>query len=347
MKIRALCLTLLLCFGLIFAGCGKETQTMTIQQFDALLAQQPLAVVSTKYLVQDEEYKSLYPDMLQAVIRNNSNAEIQNAKVAFAAWDRNGLPVKIKGQWDFGNGSYIKEVQYNNINLVAGMTFGKDSGFELDTEQTIDSFVAIAMSYETFDGQKWENPYYDEFCKLYSGQKKNPNATVAVEVVESAAVNFSPAATAPTAAAVNAQELEDAMKAQPLVIIDTNYLVQDEQYKALYPDMLQAIIQNNSDADIESAVIGFLAWDENNLPVKIKGQFDYSGGSYFKRVNYTGINMIPGATYGDKSGFELDDGSNIATFKAIVVSYTTFEGETWENPLVDAFLELYEGKKLN
>ena len=38
---------------------------------------------------------------------------------------------------------------------------------------------------------------------------------------------------------------------------------------------------------------------------------------------------------------------NIATFKAIVVSYETFEGKTWNNPYYEDFCSLYEGKKLD
>ena len=90
-----------------------------------------------------------------------------------------------------------------------------------------------------------------------------------------------------------------------------------------------------------------MAWDENNLPVLLKGQFDYNPASYVRRASYTGINMVPGSTYGENTGMRLDESiKGIVTVKAIVVSYVTFDGETWENPEYAQFIEEYEGKKL-
>ena len=132
-----------------------------------------------------------------------------------------------------------------------------------------------------------------------------------------------------------------------LVVSEARLLVQSEEYKSLYPDVLQAILVNNTQSDIKDAVVAFVAWDENNLPVLLKGQFDYNPASYVRRASYTGINMVPGSTYGENTGMRLDESINgIVTVKAIVVSYVTFEGETWENPEFAQFIEEYEGKKL-
>ena len=56
--------------------------------------------------------------------------------------------------------------------------------------------------------------------------------------------------------------------------------------------------------------------------------------------------MISGSTYGERSGYSIDDGLGIPNFKTLVVSFETFDGETWENPLYTRWCELYEGKKL-
>ena len=175
--------------------------------------------------------------------------------------------------------------------------------------------------------------------------------TIEVEVVDS---GFSASENAADGSAgkkeessVTADELESNLSEQPVVVIKTEYVVQNQQYKTIYPDMLQAVIQNNTEEDIKDAVIAFVAWDSNNLPVKIVGQFDFDDGSYVKKVNYTDINLAGGNTYGEKSGYSLNEHCEIENFKAIVVSYETFEGETWENPYFDDFRSLYEGKKLN
>lgn len=328
----------------------NSSQSMSISEFENLLAEQPLYVSKTKYVVQNDEHKALYPDMLQAILSNSTTEDIKDAVVAFVAWDSNNLPVKIKGQFDFSNGSYIKQVKYDDINLIGGDTFGENSGFSLDENNKIATFKAIAVSFVTFDGDTWENPYYDEFCTMYEGEKYSDSMTVEVEVVDSAfSVNENSAdgsSDKDTTSSMTASELESNLSTQPITIISTDYVVQDEKHKALYPDMLQAVLQNNTEDDIKNAVVAFVAWDSNNLPVKILGQFDFSDGSYVKKVNYADINLAAGDTFGESSGFSIDENCDIETFKAIVVSYETFDGDTWENPYYEDFCELYEGQKL-
>ena len=277
-------------------------QTMEISEFESLLAQQPLAVTGTHYVVQDETYKALYPDMLQSILQNHAGADIKNAVVDFSAWDENDLPVNIQGKFDFSDGAYIKEVAYDGINLVNGGAYGEESGFSLAENLGIQRFKAIAVSFETFEGETWDNPYFQDFCTLYEGQKFSDELTVEVELVDNTFVPAAPPENAPAGQAAETaptpEALADNLAAQPVTVTQVSYVVQDETYKALYPDFLQAILQNNSGQDIKSAVVAFAAWDENDLPVKIQGQFDFSGGSYIKKVDYADINLAAGGTFG-------------------------------------------------
>lgn len=142
-------------------------------------------------------------------------------------------------------------------------------------------------------------------------------------------------------------ELQALLDKQEVRVIATKYIVQDDKYKALYPDLLSATIQNNSEADIKNAVVAYVAWDKNNLPVKIIGQYDYSDGSYVKQCNFSDINLVPGKSVGGDKGMAIsDDCADIETFKAIVVSYEGFDGETWENPYYSEWLALYSGERL-
>lgn len=324
----------------------SESGSKSIEEFEALLAEQPLSIISTEYVVQDDNYKALYPDMLQAVLQNNTTSDIKNAVVAFVAWDSNNLPVKIKGKRSFDDGAYIQQVNYADINLVAGATYGEEQGYQIDENCGIASFKAIVVSFETFDGETWENPYYSAFCTLYEGQKFSSDMTVEVEVVDS---SFAPGENEAGGenASADTSELEANLASLPILITDTEYVVQDEKYKALYPDMLQVILQNNTGTDIKDAVIAFVAWDKNGLPVKIEGRYDYSGGAYLMEVNYNDINLAAGMTFGDNYGLSLSEDNNIDTFKAIVVSYVTFDGETWENPYYADFSSAYAGQRLN
>lgn len=324
-----------------------EAKEMSMADFEELLMQLPMAVVSTKYVVQDDTYKSLYPDLLQTVIINNTDEDIKDAVIVIVAWDENNLPVKIKGNIDFSDGSYVKEVNYSDINLIGGSTFGEGFGFGIDQNVKLSSFRAIPLSFKTFDGNSWINPYYDAWKTLYEGNKFTETMTVKVAVDETQHVMSKAQGNSQstTKSDVSESELLSQLEGQALKVIETKYTVQDNEYKNLYPDLLQAILKNDTEHDIKNAVVAFVAWDENKLPVKIKGNIDFSDGSYVKLVNYNDINLVSGKTYGHNSGFELDQTVNIDAFKAIVVSYEAFDGATWENPLFSDWKVLYEGKK--
>lgn len=316
---------------------------LLVDEFHDLLAQLPLTIDSTRYVVQDEQHKTLYPDMLQVILHNYTQADIKNAVVAFAAWDVNDLPVKIKGSIDFSGGAYIRQVNYNDINLVPNATFGDRSGYEIDANCNIARFEAVVVSFETFGGDSWSNPYYTAWCQLFEGVKYSDSLSVTVTLQDA---SFDGSDSPRQSAGVDEAALLAELENQPLRVTSTRYIVQDEQYKNLYPDMLQAVLINETDLDIKNAVVAFVAWDANNLPVKIKGSIDFSDGAYIRQVNYNDINLVPGATYGESSGYEIDADCGIVRFKAIVVSYEAFTGETWTNPYYQDWCRLYEGVKL-
>ena len=43
---------------------------------------------------------------------------------------------------------------------------------EIDDGLNIKKFKAIVYEYETFEGQKWTNPYYHAWSAMYGGGKK-------------------------------------------------------------------------------------------------------------------------------------------------------------------------------
>lgn len=146
---------------------------------------------------------------------------------------------------------------------------------------------------------------------------------------------------------VGAESLEKQLKGQDVTVEGEAYIIQDPEFKNLYPDMLSAIIKNNSTDDIRDVSYGFVAWDKNGLPVRLKGNIDFSNGSYFRGGTGEAVNVAPGETYGRDSGLEIDSEiDNIHSMKAVIVSYEGFNGENWENPYLNDFLEIYEGKRL-
>lgn len=151
-----------------------EKVSLTEKELKEKLKENPLKVIDKDYIVQDEEHNSLYPDLLQAIIENQSGEDIKDAEIAFVAWDKNGLPLKIKASFELNDGAYVYSGYANDINLVDGETYGESSGFELAEEMDqIEHFEAIVVSYETFDDEEWENEFFDDFQELYEGEKRS------------------------------------------------------------------------------------------------------------------------------------------------------------------------------
>jgi len=167
-----------------------QKETFNTEKFMELMDTLPIKIISSTYSVQSDTYKSLYPDMLNVVFQNNTDEDIKDVVIAFVAWDKNNLPVKIKGDMDFTDGSYIKKVNYSDVNLVPNAQYGSNSGYSVDSSCNIKTFIAAVVSYETFEGVIWNNPYYDEFVSLFSGKKYSEDLTVQVKITDDFYVIF-------------------------------------------------------------------------------------------------------------------------------------------------------------
>lgn len=147
-------------------------------------------------------------------------------------------------------------------------------------------------------------------------------------------------------AELSIDELEAEIQKQPCFVYECEYYVQDRQYKALYPDLMLAKLQNQSGTAIKNAVVAFAAWDENNLPVIID---TIGNDDYVIQCALNGINLADGSTLTNQ-GMQVDsrqaERGEIKLFKAIVVSYEDFDGNTWENPLYQNWVNIYREQVL-
>lgn len=142
-------------------------------------------------------------------------------------------------------------------------------------------------------------------------------------------------------------KIETLKNNQKVIIVGTPTVKkQSDRYTSLYPDMLTAVIQNNSDQTIKSYIIGFLAFDSSGYPVKIKAPVDFNP-SYEKKVSAADANVLPGGTHGDGLGSEIDTPHNISTILACVYSATFYDGTTWTNEYYSYWLEEYKEKPLH
>ena len=137
------------------------------QEIEKYKNEQEITVESAKIIVQDDRYKALYPDMIEVVIKNNSNKTIKDYNVAVLAYDSNNYPLKIKPQFNYSGGGFEFTGQADNVNIVAGATGGKDYGWKLDEKHGISKVLAIVKDATYYDGSKWENPYYTYWIEQY------------------------------------------------------------------------------------------------------------------------------------------------------------------------------------
>lgn len=133
--------------------------------------EQLVTVTNVKILIQDSEYKALYPDMLSAVILNKSDETIKNYAIGFLGFDKNGYPLKIKGSIDFSDGSYEKIGSAEDVNIVSNASFGKDMGWEIDENHNISKLIACVKEVTFYDGTTWDNPYYPYWIQEYENKE--------------------------------------------------------------------------------------------------------------------------------------------------------------------------------
>lgn len=339
--VTALCLCALPCLA-------EGDNNVTPDVLDALVELQPLGVISANYV------ESTFQAGLQVIVQNNTDAEISGAVVAFAAWNGAGQPVMMKGYLDMlGSAAYVIRAELSDIDLAPGATFGESNGLRLnDTGMGIENCRAVVVSYDTADGTHWENPYFLNWCEMYEGKPFDPASTIVLPASadELAAAREQAAKNEEErqASILTNDELEAEIAKQSVRVINTVYK-KDANNSLMGGDMLQMILKNDTQDTIQSAVVAVVAWDAAGQPVQILeplGLAGYLADYTMRMLAYDDINMAPGGSFGNNSGYAVSADSHIAQFKAIVQSYETDSGETWENPLFDQWVAAYKGVPL-
>lgn len=137
------------------------------QQIQEYKNNQEVTVESARIYVQHPNYKSLYPDSIEVIIKNNTNKTIKNYSISILAYDSNNYPLKVQTQYNFGRATYEFIGLAENANIIAGATGGKDYGWALEEEHKISKLLALVKEVEYYDGSKWENPYYEYWLEQH------------------------------------------------------------------------------------------------------------------------------------------------------------------------------------
>lgn len=151
------------------------TPSYSLEELLELLASVPIVVEEARVIEQDPEYKSLFPDMIQVLVRNNGTDTIRSMIVCSLAYDANGYPVKIETQFDFSGGSYELEGRADDVNAVPGAIFGDDKGWSLDEHHDIAYVIACVREATYYNGDRWVNPYYQAWRDMFK-EKPLPEA---------------------------------------------------------------------------------------------------------------------------------------------------------------------------
>lgn len=182
-------LAVLLCLSILcaFAACAEpkapvdpvetttEAPTTAPDEKQLFADMQSGLKVEKAYAFKGNVYKNLDAEevFLTTSIKNNSNTTIKDISVAFAAWDIDGKPIKIKSASGLTEDSYIKEVGMGAVTVEAGKEWHGEtdenvSGLRVAVEQSNIAYVeSIIVSYTTEDGGNWTNPYYTQWRQTF------------------------------------------------------------------------------------------------------------------------------------------------------------------------------------
>lgn len=122
----------------------------------------------------------------------------------------------------------------------------------------------------------------------------------------------------------------------PIVVNQISY---QESYWTGYMDITFEI-ENLTKTDYKDVSMAVLAWDSEGYPIRICGMYEYDP----DYVNYIGLENISPEKVGEYSyTFETAD---IAYMSVFLSYYEDFDGNEWENPIIEE-VEENQGQKLD
>lgn len=298
--------------------------TKTYEELDAMAAEQP--VVVTGYLMGQWEDETGSGPLVQPLLQNNSTKTITKIKLAIATWDSLGLTVNLT----FDDGKYassnVAEVTYEDIEFVAGGTYGEEIGLGLSsTSKLPERIQAIPVEWTYADGEKVSNPNYKYFLHNYQS-KVNTRSDLAEPQF-------------PEKIEMTEDELIAELAKQPLTVTDCKI---DQWAEG---DLLCATVKNNGEASIKTILLAYATFDTEGNPVCITWSDGEKAETNVVMLRMKDLALAPDGEYGSDKGVGLHgDSAKVDSFKAIVYYYEDVDGNTWENPLYEVWQDLYEAE---
>ncbi len=308
----------------IFEAAENAKLTKTYEELDAMAAEQP--VIVTGYELGEWEEADNSGPLLQAILQNNSTKTITKIKLAMATWTADGLTLQVTFDDGKLSTSNVAEVTYDNIEFVAGGTYGEDIGLGLSsTSKLPERIQVIPVEWTYADGEKVENPNYKYWLHNYQ-DKANTRADLAEPQF-------------PEKIVLTEDELAAELAKQSLTVTDCSLAQWAEG------DLLCATVKNTGETTIKSMLLAYATFDAEGNPVTVTWSDGEKAESNVVMLRMKDLALATDGEYGSDKGVGLHaDSAKVATFKAIVYYYEDIDGNTWENPLYETWLDLYEAE---
>ena len=234
-------------------------------------------------------------------------------------------------------GTYSFDTEKKNLDITLQSSDGQN--------------VSVHLPYTT------DNGVLTVFNNKGEALVKDGDATIGAaaggeaEAAPEAAADGGADAAAENSNTISVEELEAELNAQPLQVLDTEVTNSDDSRfdTSLRMGVLVPHVINNSAGKVKDLLVYCAAWDANNLPIMLKSS--YYNATYTPRIVLDGVNLVEGQKLNedDADTFSLvpfDDTLTVAKAKTIIAAYSDFDGNVWENPYLQQWLDIYGGKEL-
>ena len=330
------------CVVMSLVACATTPSTGDIsddQRYENFISQfsteyQDITAINARVELDAEGNKIIFAD-----IKNSGFDEISNIVLAFAAWDADGNFITIKSKDKPDNTA--AEFQFNlpNVSVPERSIWSADTGVYLDAScEEITYIKAMVVSCKN-----GENDYNNE---LYNAWKDTYLQKPLTDIMRTIDAEFDPKQ--------QLIKLKNQMAAEK-VYISKSAVSKNLDEKAVF---LTANVKNDLEQAVTGFEIAFAAWNENGTPVYISTPSDDANlvaeSNYVKTGKLSNIELLANEEWigcenenGDVTGLQIDFAhSDITHVEAIVVSYTTADGQTHENALYNSWKEYYSGALL-
>lgn len=270
--------------------------------------------------------------ILKADIKNTGLGEISRVVLSFAIWDADGNFIVIKSKSDPNNTQAEYQKELRNVRVAKDSIWVANNGVSLDPSCPEIKYVEAALVSCVADGADYKN-------ELYEGWKDAYLDKPLTEDMRAVNAEFDPKQ--------KLAKLREDLKSEPLYISASEVYI-NSTAEEVY---LLANVMNASESTVTGFKLSFAAWDSDGRAVSMIRESEEFESNFIKSGTLGDISINPGKEWvgcadeeGNITGVPLAfEHSNIDYVEAIVVSYTTEDGQVHENPYYSEWESYFRG----